>query len=325
MRGLKLVVAAGLAAVTVACGAQNTPGAAPAAGPDAGVAPAADVNILVVGMDTRPGIEGSRPDTIAVVHVPKSGDSAAVVSLPRDLEVNADGFGRTRLNAVYPLALAAEKRKAPNLPQLQQVQKAQEDFVAVVQKVTGVRIDHYAQADMQGFVAMTKLVGGVSVCLNAAQHDPMSGANFPAGAQKVQGDTALAFVRQRHNLPNGDLDRIRRQQVFLAGLIDTVASSGTLSSPVKVRALLGAVRKYVVLDQRWDLISFANQVRDLTSYDVRIGTVPITGTTALGWLTADPAKVKSFIHGYFAPKPAGHGDSRTKPRTPGSIAPVCVN
>jgi len=327
----RVLVAAGLAALTamaVACGTPDTPAAVVAPSQDAGTAPAADANILVVGMDAGPGREGSRPDTMVLVHVPKSGDSAAFVSLPRDLWVNGGkDFGQVKLNAVYSLGLAAEKRKAPGLPQRQLVQKAQEDLVRVVQDVTGVTIDHYAQTDMRGFADLSKVVGGVDVCLVNAVHDPNSGANFPAGLQKVQGDAALAFVRQRHGLPNGDLDRVRRQQAFLTGLVTTVSNSGVLSSPAKVRALLDAVRKYVVLDQRWDLVSFAKQVRGLNSAAVRTATVPVTGTNTQGSLTIDPAAVKGFVHSFFAARPS-KSDSQTMPPPPpagGGAAAVCVN
>jgi LCP family protein required for cell wall assembly len=327
------MVGAGLAALmamAVACGSAATPGAAAGPERDTGTTPAADLNILVVGMDAGPDREGSRPDTMVVAHVPKSGDSAALVSLPRDLYVNGGKkFGRTKLNAIYPLALAAERRADPKASQQEIVQKAQADLVSVVQDFAGVRIDHYAQVDMAGFTQLSDVVGGVQVCLTNAVQDAYSGANFPAGKQLIKGKAALAFVRQRHGLPNGDLDRVKRQQMFLTGLVDTVVKGGALTNPTKRNALLTAVRKYVVLDQRWDLVSFAGQVRALSSSGVRSGTVPITGERTIGGmsvLTSDPTAVKGFFQSFLTTRATagGQGDATSgQPDShPGS---ACVN
>ena len=65
---------------------------------------------------------------------------------------------------------------------------------------------------------ITDALGGVDVCLKDAVYEPLSGADFPAGWQKLDGPKALSFVRQRHDLPRGDLDRVVRQQVVMASL-----------------------------------------------------------------------------------------------------------
>ena len=65
---------------------------------------------------------------------------------------------------------------------------------------------------------MTEAIGGVPVCLKRPEREVRSGVDLPAGPQMVRGADALAFVRQRHGLEDGDLDRIARQQAFLAGL-----------------------------------------------------------------------------------------------------------
>ncbi|PRC57961.1 LytR family transcriptional regulator, partial [Mycobacterium sp. ITM-2017-0098] len=82
-----------------------------------------------------------------------------------------------------------------------------------------------------GFALITDALGGVNVCLNAPVYEQLSGADFPAGWQKLNGTQALGFVRQRHDLPRGDLDRVVRQQAVMASLAHEVISSKTLSSP----------------------------------------------------------------------------------------------
>lgn len=335
MRGKssRVAVAAGLAAVTavaVACAGQAAKEAA-APGQDQGAAPAADMNILVVGMDSGPGRTGDRTDTVALVHVPKSGDSAAIVSLPRDLYFDTGKkLGKARMSAIYPLALAAERRAAPRLSDLQVAQKAQEDLVAAVQTFTGQRVDHYAQVDMTGFVELSTVVGGVEVCLKEPQHDPTSGADFPAGRQKLVGEPALAFVRQRHAVPNGDLNRVQRQQVFLTGLVDAVVKGGVLANPAKRDRLLAAVRKYVVLDQKWDLVSFANQVRGLSSANIRAAVVPLRTeelSDGSSVLVAVPAGTKGFVQYFFTAKDTDSGNHTlaSQPHRVDGAGPVCVS
>jgi anionic cell wall polymer biosynthesis LytR-Cps2A-Psr (LCP) family protein len=85
---------------------------------------------------------------------------------------------------------------------------------------------------------------------------------------------ALRCVRQRHGLQNGDLDRVRRQQAFMAGLAHQLFSSGTLTSPSRISALVDALTKSVVLDRDWDLMSFATQVATMSGGDIEFSTIP---------------------------------------------------
>ena len=88
-----------------------------------------------------------------------------------------------------------------------------------------------------------------------------SGVDLPAGLQTVRGADALAFVRQRRGLDGGDLDRIARQQAFLAGMVSRTLSAGTLSDPGAVRRLVDAVTRHVVLDRGWNLDRLIAQFR----------------------------------------------------------------
>src|SRR6201999_1846764 len=116
--------------------------------------------------------------------------------------------------------------------------------------LTGLYIDHYMQVNLLGFYRISEAIGGVTVCLNAAQNastdrdaygSGYSGIDLPKGISVIEGAQALAFVRQRHGLPNGDLDRIKRQQYFLKSAFQKVTSAGVLLNPFKLRAMLGAI------------------------------------------------------------------------------------
>jgi LCP family protein required for cell wall assembly len=247
--------------------------------------PREDTTILLVGMDSRTDAHGNplprdvldalvagdadgkqNTDTMMVVHVPADpAKHAFAVSLPRDSYVDiAGGFGEHKLNSAYARGKNASGSTTAG----------RRTLIATVQQLTGLHIDHYAEIGLYAFSEITQAVGGVPVCLNNAVHDPYSGANFTAGQQVLRGIKALKFVRQRHGLPGGDLDRVRRQQAFLAGLANRLFSSGTLANPARVSGLVDALTKSVVLDRNWDLFAFARQVSSLTGDRIEFSTIP---------------------------------------------------
>jgi LCP family protein required for cell wall assembly len=101
--------------------------------------------------------------------------------------------------------LIAHGLSGPELDRLAQ-QAGRQKLVQTAEQLTGVTLGHYAEINLAGFYEITQAVGGVLVCLAAPTHDSYIGANFAAGS----GAATLAFVRQRHGLPRGDLDRILR-------------------------------------------------------------------------------------------------------------------
>ncbi len=171
-----------------------------------------------------------------IVHVPADGSKLTVVSFPRDSYVDIPGYGKHKLNSAYPdgyqAAQGDETAKETAGAQL---------LVQTMQNLTGVTIDHFVQVDLLGFYRISNAIGGVPVVLCEAQKESNSGIDLPAGPSVIQGKQALAFVRQRYGLPNGDFDRIKRQQYFLAQAFDKITSAGVLLNPVKLNNLLNAV------------------------------------------------------------------------------------
>jgi hypothetical protein len=165
--------------------------------------------------------------------------------------------------------------------------------------LTGVGIDHYAEINLLGFSLLTDAVGGVPVCLREPVNDKFSGANFPAGPQMISGPDALAFVRQRHGLPRGDLDRIVRQQVYLASLADKVLSAGTLANPGRIRQLIDATQQSLVIDEGLDVLDFAARMQGLAAGNVVFETVPVLGNgdseSDGSVLKVDPEVVRAFV------------------------------
>lgn len=300
------------------------------------------VDILLVGSDSRTDAQGNplseeelvrlnagisdgeiNTDTIMVVRIPEDGSRATAVSIPRDTYVHTDDFGNLKINGVYG-AHALDKREELTESGMsegqaleQQVARAgQEGLIEAVADLTGVEVDHYAQVGLLGFALLTDAVGGVEVCLNEAVKEPLSGADFPAGVQTLNGAQALSFVRQRHDLPRGDLDRIVRQQAYMASLVQKTLSAGTLTNPARLRDLANAAERSLTLDQGWDIMGFAQQMSGLAGGDVTFTTIPVTSVNGVGdhgesIITVDVAQVHRFMDEQVNPPE----EQKTTPQT----------
>ena len=142
---------------------------------------------------------------------------------------------------------------------------------------TGVHVDHFAEVNLDGFYELASVLGGVEVCLKeAVPLDPNSGFYADkAGYQHLNAKLALAFVRQRDGLLNGDLDRTHRQQAFLDSVMQQLRTEGVLSDLTKINSLLSVAKQYVITDSGWNLLDFASQMRSLTSGNLTFHTLPI--------------------------------------------------
>jgi LCP family protein required for cell wall assembly len=179
--------------------------------------------------------------------------------------------------------------------------------VDTVERLTGVHVDHFAEVNLDGFYELAKVLGRVQVCLKHPVSDSYSGAHFRVGYQWLKPRQALAFVRQRHGLPNGDLDRTHRQQAFLDSVMHQLRTEGILNDVTKLQALLSVAKQYVITDAGWNLMDFAGQTQDLTSGNLVFRTLPIKGYGTLDNQSVnlvDAAKIKAIVHAafYTAPK-----------------------
>src|SRR5262249_36006940 len=123
--------------------------------------------------------------------------------------------------------------------------------VATVEQLTGVHIDHFAEVNLGGFYELAKVFGGGAVCPRHKTTDHSSGAHFHKGYQHLSPSQSLAFVRQRHGLPNGDLDRTHRQQAFIDSVLYQLRTQGVLSDLTKIEALINVGKRYVITDAGW--------------------------------------------------------------------------
>lgn len=150
---------------------------------------------------------------------------------------------------------------------------------------------------------ITDALGGVNVCLKEAVYETTFGRRLSGRLAKLNGPQALSFVRQRHDLPRGDLDRVVRQQVVMASLAHQVISGKTLSSPATLERLQGAIQRSVVLSSGWDIMDFVKQLQKLAAGNVAFATIPVLDEA--GWsddgmhsvVRVDPHQVQEWVGG----------------------------
>ncbi|WP_327133239.1 LCP family protein [Streptomyces sp. NBC_01343] len=267
-----------------------------------------DTNILLMGLDSRrdqngeelpeevldklhagsSDIGGYNANTLILLHVPGDGGRAKAFSVPRDdfVEVSGGpgtpGKGKDKIKKAYGLAKAEEEERlsARGVTDRRQLEREGREAgrkaqIETVRNFLGVPIDHFAELNLAGFYHLADALGGVPVCLKKPVRDKYSGADFPAGRQTLNGQQSLAFVRQRHGLDMGDLDRTKRQQAFLAGATQKLNSAGTFTDPVKLMKLIDAAKQDVVTDEGWDLLSFVKQAKNLSGGKVAFTTLPV--------------------------------------------------
>ena len=301
-------------------------------------------NLLIIGNDSRAGLSAAdakklhvgngssvdgtdSTDTLMVVHVPADGSKATLISIPRDSYVDIPGFQSAKINAAYadgyyygtdgfPVTSSSttEQRQAAGLTLL----------IQVIKNLTGLAIDHYVMVNFIGFYDIAKAIGGISVNLCHAVNDSTarneaagngavgSGFVMSAGRHDLTPVQSLKFVRQRHFLPNGDLDREARQRYFLAAAFQKVESAGTLLSPGKLNSLISAVKKTLTLDDRISLPDLARQMNELTGSHIVGQTIPNDGTQMIGdqsVIVVDPATVQAQIQKWLNPTPSGSSGS----------------
>lgn len=215
--------------------------------------PTSGQNLLVLGSDSRAGAEnkalgggggvsGARSDTAMVVHVPEGRSRAVAVSIPRDTLVTrpectkadgstVDSANRVMFNSVYS-------------------QVGPACVVKTVEKISGVRIDHYLEINFAGFKDLVDAIGGVTVDVPQDIHDKSSGLDLTAGPHKLNGTESLSYVRTRHGIGDGsDLGRIGLQQQFLLALLSEVKSQNLLGSPANAYKIANSATKSLTTDE----------------------------------------------------------------------------
>ncbi len=288
------------------------------------------MNILLIGLDSRKDQNGNdlpwavlkhlhagdsddggyNTNTLILAHV-SADDRVTAFSIPRDDWVSftgVPGYNHIKIKEAYGLTKQYVEQKL--IDQGVSDQKELETrgreagraaTLRAVRNLTGVPIDYFAEVNLAGFYDLTQSLGGVEVCLKHAVYDSYSGADFPAGRQTLDAEQALAFVRQRHGLENGDLDRTHRQQAFLSSVMRQLQDSGTFTDLSKLKSLMAVARKDVVLSSGWDENQF-RRMGALAGGAIEYRTLPVVRYDTINGQDVnivDPAAIKKEVAAAF--------------------------
>jgi LCP family protein required for cell wall assembly len=254
-------------------------------------APTGNENWLLVGTDNgRANVPGTRSDTTILTHLDSDGTTTNV-SFPRDTLVTIPEYTDSK-GATHPSHKAKFNEAITD--------GGASLLVRTVEALTQIRIDHYVSVNLAGFKKISQALNGVKVCIlhsdftetsseNGISHtstninDSYSSFVGHDGDQIVAGDSALAFVRQRHGLQGGDLGRIKRQQQFLGSVFRQATQSAVLFNPIRVTNLLSAIKDALTLDDGTsltDLEKLGLRLRGLDPSKVSFETIPQRGLAA---------------------------------------------
>jgi LCP family protein required for cell wall assembly len=283
----------------------------------AGTPSSGPLNIVVAGLDERSGLTARQQaqlhvgrnsgetdtDTLMVMHVPASHRSVQVISLPRDSWVNIPGHGMNKINSALGLGG----------PQL---------MVQTIEQATGLTINDYVEVNFLGFVKVIDALGGVNICLPYAVDDSYSGLHMAAGMHHVNGITALEYARDRHSFATSDLARIQDQQQLISTALGEGLKSGMLANPARLESFLSATSAAIRVDQGFNVVSLADELRGLSTSAVTFTTVPLantnyitpSGQSAVLWNSSAAAALFNGLKNDQAPS----GPGKASPAHPAS-------
>jgi polyisoprenyl-teichoic acid--peptidoglycan teichoic acid transferase len=221
-------------------------------------APGAPVFILGIGNDGRPGESGgTRGDAIHLIGVNPTTKQATILDFPRDLALPIPGHGTEKVTTSHVYGGAALQAQT-------------------IGNAVGVQVPYAIDTAFAGFVDMVNEMGGVTVNVPEAMDDDDSGAHFPAGPLHMDGPTALAFGRNRHQFPTGDLKRTENQGYFIIQTLAHLRSQNT--GPVGTLKLLAILGRHAQLQGLGlnDLYSLGRLGLSVDPANVRNVVVPIS-------------------------------------------------
>ncbi|MGW4792525.1 LCP family protein [Nonomuraea sp. NPDC004297] len=244
------------------------------------------LNVLLVGSDTRAGegnakygqqlarqadAGGKRTDTIILMHISPDRDKAQLISFPRD-------------SLVQIPKCKNEATKQEMAPRRDMINSAYSSggiacTMSTIETLTGIRVNHFVEVDFSGFKNIVDALDGIEICLKTGVNDKASKLVLPAGKSLLDGEKALGYVRLRKYGDGSDIQRIKRQQIFLSKVVAKATSSELLTDVGRLRDFVAAAGQSVTMDPELandteQLIRIAMSAKEMTANGVKFITVP---------------------------------------------------
>jgi len=291
------------------------------------------LNVLLVGSDTRAGkgnaqygqelartadAGGKRTDTIILMHLSPNRDQARLISFPRDSMVQIPKCRN-------------ESTKQEMAPRRDMINSAYNTggiacTISTIETLTDIRINHFVEVDFSGFKNIVNALDGIEICLKSGVSDKDAKLTLPPGKSLLNGEQALGYVRLRKYGDNSDIQRIKRQQIFLSKVVAKATSQDLLTDPGKLTAFIKAAAQSVTMDpdlanNPQQLIEIATSAKELTAGGVKFTTIPWvpdpTDDNRVVWKQPDAGElfnaIKSDIE-IAEPKPSASASASAKPK-----------
>jgi len=310
------------------------------------------MNILVMGLESRTNYEGQPlsvqqlvethsgneqsvssgevgaqdTDTLILIHIFAGGQKAVGFSIPRDDLVTYPsatylGITEGKIDQAYDFAYnqSLGQTYGSSMSQSQRYleanQAGQRFEIETVEAVTGVRIDHFVEANLIGFYSLAQAFGGIEVCVKPApaQGGLPAGANLRDAASgwdalndgynrrkggpqylHLAAPQALAFVRARDTLPGIDIGRTKRQQAVIDYVVWKLKNEGAFTDLGLLNNLLGTASQYLITDSTFDPFSFVTNMRALSGSHLTFQTLPFSGQVNDMPLNGSPQDVNTI-------------------------------
>lgn len=225
------------------------------------------IDLLLLGSESRVSVRDSgqwkaaarQTDAIMLVHVPQDRRGAYFLSIPRDSWVDIPGYGKGAIGDALGYGG----------PQL---------MVRAVERLTQQRIEHVAIVDFTGFRQVTDAVGGVTITVPAAERGR---SGLAPGQQRMDGATALKYVRRGDGVRGGGVDQVRRQQSWIRAMLQAVQSRRILANPLALNRALQALSRSLAADEDLSLArmrSLASSLVGVGPGDAAFLIAPVRGT-----------------------------------------------
>lgn len=252
------------------------------------------INILLQAIDSRDGenaqlasgSSGALADTNMIVHVSANRKFVQVVSLPRDTLVQmpecASPNGKLSpssqimLNAVFSTGYYG----AGDIDKNEKIKYGASCAITTIEKVTGIKIDHYAVVDFKGFINTVNVLGGIDICIPQS-FGPLSHSNgltLTQGFQHLDAETTMQYARARHGIgDSSDYGRMRRQQAVIGAIVNKVYKSLDFYNISKLYGFAKESIKAVTTDIDINLAgALLYSLRDIDMANFTSFTAPIT-------------------------------------------------
>lgn len=219
--------------------------------------------VLLLGSDARENDTASRSDTIILARIDANVGKATLVSIPRDTKVEIEGHGTQKINAAYAFGGPA-------------------GAVEAVEKMSGVEISHYAEIHFDELEKAVDQLGGIWVDIpesNDQTGASNTGVELNAGMQRLNGEQALAFARERYGYNEGDFQRAENQRIIVQAIADTILSLPPTELPGAVQSLANCISTDYSLDE---LVNLAQTFQQAEHYYFYSAMVPSTTKTIDG-------------------------------------------